>query len=202
MRHTNFDLCRPVDIAPEFGRLRFVRHGATAPNLAGLACGGDLDVPLTDVGRHHAEQVVRRVRDLDPPIGLVVTSDLLRTRETAAIVAEGLGDLPIKVMPLFGERRLGEWNLRPTEKTRPWLASGLPPPGGESEEEFVERVAAALRLLLPLLPQRPLVVGSRGVARALGVLLQRPERVDLANGALMEFDLGCFDRQVTCWDEL
>ena len=202
MHHTNFGLCRPVDIPPEFGRLRFARHGATAPNLAGLACGGDLDVPLTDVGRHHAEQISQKVRALQPPVGLIVTSDLLRTRETAAIVAEGLGGLSIQVMPLFGERRLGEWNLKPTEKTRPWLASGLPPPGGESEEEFVERIAAALRLLLPLLPQRPLVVGSRGVARALGVLLQRPERVDLANGALMEFDLACFDRQVTCWDEL
>ena len=28
----------------------FVRHGSTAPNLAGLRCGGDLDSPLTELG--------------------------------------------------------------------------------------------------------------------------------------------------------
>ncbi len=28
----------------------FVRHGVTDLNFRGLRCGGDLDVPLTDIG--------------------------------------------------------------------------------------------------------------------------------------------------------
>ena len=43
---------------------------------------------------------------------------------------------------------------------------------------------------------------SRGVARAIGVLLNMPGRVDLANGALIEFDLASFENQAAVWDEL
>lgn len=182
--------------------LRFVRHGATMPNVAGLACGGDLDAALIDAGREQAAAIGARMAQAEPPVRLIVTSDLRRTRETAAIVAQSLPGVEVLVEPAFGERLLGEWNLRPTDKTRPWLASGLPPPGGESEEAFVSRIDGAVRGLWPLLEQRPLLVGSRGVARAIGVLLDMPGRVDLANGALIEFDLSSFENQATVWDEL
>jgi broad specificity phosphatase PhoE len=182
--------------------LRFVRHGATMPNVAGLACGGDLDAALIDAGRVQAADIGRRAAAMRPPVGLIVTSDLRRTRETAAIVAKFLPGVQVRVEPDFGERLLGQWNMRPTEKTRPWLASGLPPPGGESEEQFVGRIDGAVRKLWPYLDQRPLLVGSRGVARAIGVLLDMPGRVDLGNGALIEFDLSPFACQATVWDEL
>ena len=116
--------------------------------------------------------------------------------------AQSLPGVEVLVEPAFGERLLGAWNLRPTDKTRPWLASGLPPPGGETEEDFVARIDGAVRALWPLLDRRPLLVGSRGVARAIGVLLNMPGRVDLANGALIEFDLASFENQATVWDEL
>ena len=34
--------------------LRFVRHGATHANSAGLRCGGDLDLPMTALGHEQA----------------------------------------------------------------------------------------------------------------------------------------------------
>ena len=182
--------------------LRFVRHGATMPNVAGLACGGDLDAALIDAGREQAAAIGARMAQSEPPVRLIVTSNLRRTRETAAIVAQSLPGVEVRVEPAFGERLLGEWNLRPTDKTRPWLASGLPPPGGETEEAFVSRIAGAVRGLWPLLDRRPLLVGSRGVARAIGVLLNMPGRVDLANGASIEFDLASFENQATVWEEL
>lgn len=37
-------------------QLLFVRHGATAPNEAELRCGGDLDVPLSELGRAQARE--------------------------------------------------------------------------------------------------------------------------------------------------
>ena len=101
--------------------LRFVRHGATAPNQAGLRCGGDLDVPLVELGRRQADDAGVRIARLRPRVGLIVTSDMLRTRETAALIAKHLPGVPILVEPGFAERRLGGWNLRSVNETQPWL---------------------------------------------------------------------------------
>src|SRR5437764_11145661 len=44
--------------------LVFVRHGATQANIAELRCGGDLDVPLIELGRCQAVATAQRIRDL------------------------------------------------------------------------------------------------------------------------------------------
>jgi 2,3-bisphosphoglycerate-dependent phosphoglycerate mutase len=176
--------------------LSFVRHGATEPNLAGLRCGGDLDVPLTDTGREQAAEVGRRLAALGRPVGLIVTSDLQRTRETARIVALSLPGVEVVVEAGFGERHLGAWNLRPIAETEAQLMRGDTPPGGESNECFFERIAAAVETLLPRLDRRPLLVGSKGVARALGELLGQPAQ-GLGNGALAHFELAAFAHQHT-----
>ncbi len=169
--------------------LRFVRHGATSANVAGLRCGGDLDLPLTELGRAQAIEAAGRLAELRPPIGLIVTSPLLRTRETAAHISAALPGVPIVVEPDFAERRLGAWNLMPIAETQPWLEERRTPPGGESDDEFAERVARGLRRVKARLIERPLLVGSKGVARILGELLGWPERMALGNGVTAEFDL-------------
>jgi 2,3-bisphosphoglycerate-dependent phosphoglycerate mutase len=170
--------------------LHFMRHGATEPNLAGLRCGGDLDVPLTDLGRRQAAQAGRRLRELGKAVGVIVTSDLQRTRETACIVAAALEGVEVVIAPGFAERHLGDWNLRPITDTEAELARGVTPPGGEPNEQFIARIAEAVETLLP--HRRPLLVASKGVARALGELLGQPVRQGLANGELAHFDLAAF----------
>ncbi|WP_158219675.1 histidine phosphatase family protein [Ideonella sp. A 288] len=182
--------------------LRFVRHGATAANLAGLRCGGDLDIPLTDLGREQAVMAARRVAHLNPPVGLIVTSDLLRTRETAALIAELLPDTPVIVEPAFAERRLGEWNLRPIQETQPWFEARCTPPGGESDAEFIDRIARALRNIKSQLALRPLLVGSKGVARVMGELIGMRERLELENGVVTEFDFDARPCLNTTWSAL
>lgn len=174
-------------------QLLFVRHGATAPNEAGLRCGGDLDVPLSDLGRSQVHDIAERIALLRPPIGLIVTSNLRRTRETAAIIKHRLGHVPLTVDAGFTERQLGGWNLLSLDETRPWLGGGMTPPGGESNDEFARRIGAALRRLLPRLGERPLLVASRGVARILGELTGRAPRREHANTELDVFDLSRFD---------
>jgi 2,3-bisphosphoglycerate-dependent phosphoglycerate mutase len=174
--------------------LRFLRHGATAANLAGLRCGGDLDLPLTAIGRQQAQQAAQLVKKLQLPIGLIVTSDLSRTRETAQIIASVLPGVPIVI-----ERRLGEWNLRPIAETQPWLAARCTPPGGESDDEFVDRIARGVRRIKLQLPLRPLLVGSKGVARAMGELVGWPHRLELDNGEIAEFDLASRPFLQTTW---
>jgi 2,3-bisphosphoglycerate-dependent phosphoglycerate mutase len=176
-------------------QLHFLRHGATEPNLAGLRCGGDLDVPLTDVGRRQAAQAALRIQELRLGVGVIVTSRLVRTRETAQIVSRVLHGVEVIVEPGFAERRLGQWNLRPVAETQAALAQGVTPPGGESNLEFVQRVHAALEALAPRLTQQPLLVGSRGIARVLRELVNQGEpggRQDVGNGQLAHFDLSRF----------
>jgi probable phosphoglycerate mutase len=176
-------------------RLRFIRHGATQPNLAGLRCGGDLDVPLTDVGRRQAADAAHRLVEMGTPIGVIVSSDLQRTCETARIIAEAFGAVETLIVPGFAERHLGDWNLRPIAETEADIVRGETPPGGESNEQFFERIAAAIETLLPHQHRQPLLVASKGVARALGELLGQPVRHGLANGELTHFDLAAFARR-------
>lgn len=182
--------------------LRFVRHGATVANLAGLRCGGDLDLPLTDEGRHQALAAARRMARFDPPIGVIVTSDLRRTRETAAIIAEALPGRRILVEPGFAERRLGSWNLRSIDETQPWLEARQTPPGGESDEDFIDRIDRAMRNIEGEFANAPLLVGSKGVARALGELMKLPVRLEISNGAIAEFDLAAQTCYTTEWSAL
>ena len=174
--------------------LHFVRHGATAANLVGLRCGGDLDLPLTDTGRRQAQSAGRALLARRAPISHIVTSDLQRTRETATLIAGMLGSsqaLPTLVVEhRFAERRLGDWNLTPTADTEVALRMGLVPPGGEDGEEFHDRIVAALECIRPLLAQSVLMVGSKGVARVLGELSGLPGRLALDNGVLCSFQLG------------
>ena len=179
--------------------VRFLRHGATAANLAGLRCGGDLDLPLTAIGRQQAQHAAQLVNKLQLPIGLIVTSDLSRTRETAQIIAAVLPGVPIVIEPELAERRLGEWNLRPIAETQPWLAARCTPPGGESDDEFVDRIARGVRRIKVQLPLRPLLVGSKGVARAMGELVGWPHRLELDNGEIAEFDLASRPFLQTTW---
>ena len=186
--------------------LRFVRHGATAPNLAGVRCGGDLDVPLTAMGRAQAAAVAERIARVEPPVKLIVTSDLKRTRETADIIARELSvvtpGVTMLVQPAFSERRLGQWNLRPIAETQPWLEARMTPPGGESDEQFTRRVAEAVRKIKRQLALRPLLVGSKGVGRVLGELIGLPDRLDLGNGEVWEFDFAERPCLETAWGAL
>jgi probable phosphoglycerate mutase len=184
------------------GTLRYVRHGATAPNLAGLRCGGDLDVSLHEHGRLQAIELARAIAELQPAVGLLITSPLARTLETAQIIAAALPGVRIHVEEGLAERRLGRWNLKPIELTQAWLEAGMTPPGGEPNDEFVARVGLALQRTKPLLVHRPLLVGSKGVARAIGEHCGRPERVSLGNAELDEFRLADMKCLETAWGPL
>jgi broad specificity phosphatase PhoE len=169
--------------------LRLLRHGATEANLAGLRCGGDLDVALCALGRDQAATAAERIAKMRPAVGLIVTSDLARTLETATIVAARLPGIEMLVRPEFRERRLGRWNLLSVATTQRALLAGETPPGGEPNDHFVARIESAMSGLVPLLPRHVLLVASKGVARVLGELMRRPQRLELGNAELLEFDL-------------
>lgn len=188
------------DITSSQHLLRFVRHGATAVNLAGLRCGGDIDPALTDTGRQQAAHTAAGLQQQAPAPGLILTSHLQRSRETATILAAALGGVPVQVLPGWAERRLGDWNLQPIATTQAALQAGQTPPGGESDSAFRQRIQQALQGLLPLLHQRPLLVGSKGVARVLGQLCGLAKPLALDNGALWHFDLAALACPKPVWE--
>ena len=171
------------------GIFHFVRHGVTEHNLREIRCGGDLDVDMAELGREQARRAADQLRTMQLDIGLIVSSALVRTRETARIVSEALAGIPIMFEPLLNERCLGAWNEQPLAATEALLRSNVTPPGGEPEDAFMRRIAAALETLVPSLPARLLVVGSSGVGRAMHTLLGGEGRLRVSNGEIVQFNI-------------
>ena len=167
--------------------LYFVRHGITEPNFRGFRCGGDLDLPMMDIGCDQAYLLAKQIEKMNLRVGVIITGTLLRTRQTASIISGVLGMIPVELEPLLNERRLGQWNNRPIAETEDMLARKVTPPGGESEDQFNARIALALDHLRPHLDRRPLLVSSKGVGRVLNGLLGGQERMTVGNGEIVEF---------------
>jgi broad specificity phosphatase PhoE len=134
--------------------LLLVRHGQTDWNRDPARCSGWAEVELNDVGRAQARDLGRALRGRG--IELVVTSHLVRARETAQLMQEELdGDLPFVVDPRLAETHRGEWETRRfstimREEPDLWNDYLEHPesfrfPGGESLEAQQRRVLACLR---------------------------------------------------------
>jgi probable phosphoglycerate mutase len=167
--------------------LYFVRHGVTEPNFKGLRCGGDLDVPLMDIGCDQAYLLAKQISRMNLNIGVILAGSLIRTRQTASIISGVLGNVRIEVEPLLNERHLGVWNNQSIEATEDLLKNRVTPPGGESEEQFERRVCDALEKVRPYFDRTPLVVSSKGVGRILNGLLGGEGRMQVGNGEVVEF---------------
>ena len=167
--------------------LYFVRHGITEPNFRGFRCGGDLDIPMMDIGCDQAYLLAKQIEKMNLRIGVIVAGSLIRTRQTASIISGVLGTVPVEIEPLVNERKLGQWNNRPIAETEEQLKARMTPPGGESEEQFESRIKLALDHLRPMLERRPLIVSSKGVGRMMNSLLGGTERMTVGNGEIVEF---------------
>lgn len=168
----------------------FVRHGETAYNRLHVRCGGDVDIHLTETGEEQARAAAARLRDSGERLDAIIASPLLRTRRTAEIIAEGIGfAAPLVFLDGLIERRLGEWNGRPIAETQSLFDAGAPPPGGESEEVFRERVAVVLSDILARGHRLPLLVASKGIGRMLGLLTNSDRSSPAGNAEVIRFEV-------------
>ena len=131
--------------------LHCVRHGESIHNAEGRI-QGQLDVPLSDLGRRQGEAIAAALAAL--PIEAVYASPLQRALETAQIVGRRLS-LPVQIDPRLQEINVGVFQgrlrrevaeLYPDAFAR-WTA-GEPDfviPGGESRRALQQRGCAALR---------------------------------------------------------
>jgi len=153
--------------------LFLVRHGETDWNAAGR-WQGQTDVPLNARGREQAREVAGRLRA--GGIAAIASSDLLRARATAEIVASELGLEVSHLDAALRERRFGcfegltreEVAARFPEAWARYLADpGPAPPGGESRDELIGRLLPAVASAVARLPGPLLVVMHGGAMRAL-----------------------------------
>ncbi len=145
----------------------FVRHGQTAANRAGIRSGSESDAKLTTYGCKQSHSVARRLLASPyPPPGLIIAANMSRTLNTVRIIRSHL-NLRFFVRNGFMERRLGQWNFKSVDATKPMLQMGWTPPGGESEWAFRTRAWNAFENLSHFYPRWPLVVSSQGVGRIL-----------------------------------
>lgn len=83
-----------------------VRHGETLANRQGILQGWTNN-PLDDTGLKQASALVTRASRV--PFAAIYTSDLIRTQQTAAPLAEARGITPV-VLPGLREVSFGKWD--------------------------------------------------------------------------------------------
>jgi len=120
----------------------FARHGQTAPNRDGLVLGR-ADPELTDEGHRQAAQLAAALAG--EPVTAIVTSPLLRARQTAEAVAAACGGGPAAVDQRLVEIDWGTWEGRPAGSLAVadvdrWRAEDGTAPEGESLDSLSRRV--------------------------------------------------------------
>jgi broad specificity phosphatase PhoE len=124
----------------------FARHGQTAPNRDGLVLGR-ADPELTEEGHRQAELLADALRG--EPVAAILSSPLLRARQTAEPIGEACG-VPVEVDDRLIEIDWGAWegratgSLAKTDVDR-WKAEDGTAPEGESLDSLSLRVDSFCR---------------------------------------------------------
>jgi glucosyl-3-phosphoglycerate phosphatase len=125
-------------------RLVLWRHGETEWNV-GRRMQGQLDADLSEIGIEQARRAAPIIAGFVPQA--LLTSDLRRASDTAAVLAEQT-DLPVKMDKRLRETHLGEWQgLTHEDVDARWPGGRVTwrgnaawaPPGGETRIEVAGR---------------------------------------------------------------
>ena len=186
-------------------RIWLVRHGLTAWNTQQRFCG-HRDVPLSELGRAQALWTAEQLQK--ESICAIYTSDLVRARETAEIIAHhGTPAVPIRESAAWREIDFGDWEgltyTQIVEQFKDQLGFFIDPehrspPNGESLAHMQQRVMDALSAI-PHNDDVPaagdaVIVSHGGPLRillcsTLGIVLQRQWQLRLDPGSLSAIDL-------------
>jgi broad specificity phosphatase PhoE len=146
---------------PDATTLVLLRHGRTELNAADRL-QGRLDPELDEAGKRQAELAGAFIRQRYA-VSHVVTSPLLRARQTAELAGFGPG---AETDPRFAEVAYGEFEGQPVGERARELITGwsrdieYAPPGGESMGSLVRRVSLACQDLVAERPGQTVLVVS------------------------------------------
>ena len=162
-------------------RIVLWRHGQTDWNLENRFQGHS-DIPLNETGHSQARRAAPLLMGLRPE--KIVCSDLIRTQQTAAALAE-ISKLPVHIDAGLRETNGGKWEGRTGEENRAddyerfvnWLDGNDEPAGdfGERRSEIANRAVAAINRALEPSLSTLVVVTHGGTARiVIGKMLALP----------------------------
>ncbi len=149
------------------GIVLLMRHGETAWNREGRVMGRS-PVELDEAGRAQVELAIPFARKIKPD--LIVTSPMARARQTAEIIAGGLGAVAIVAEQDLEEVRYGRWEgmvfqdlIEDPDYLRYREAPlTTPTPGGETIGQVQERGVRAVRRTVEANPEKRILFVSHG----------------------------------------
>jgi probable phosphoglycerate mutase len=167
-------MTQPPKALPYPGETIFLmRHGETRSDGVKRYIG-QTDLPLSALGKCQA----RKWHDLfnEIPLAAIVSSDLSRSRETAAIIA-GKRGIPTVAKPGFREISLGSWENMPFAALQENAAEAFRkrgkaidthrPPGGESFLDLQQRAVATFYYTVAETSGNVLIVAHAGLNRVI-----------------------------------
>ena len=153
-------------VAMPFPDLIIFRHGQTEWNRDGIH-QGQLDSPLTAMGRQQAEHIGRSLADIDGIEGFAAyTSPTGRAKTTGCIACTAVGKTPIED-PRLMEVNFGDWQgmttpeidaLTGTPKSADPFLWNFMAPSGETLDDLTTRVRAFLDELTG-----PAIISTHGI---------------------------------------
>jgi broad specificity phosphatase PhoE len=159
------------------GKVTLVRHGQTERS-ARAAYSGQLDIPLTSLGREQARRCAEGIA-AGAGVDAVYTSPLVRARDTAQVIADTAG-VPLTVDDRLIEVDYGPFEGLDREGARAtygqpftdWRADpfGSPVPGMEPLPAALERASAATADALEAC-EHPVLVAHQGILRIVLIAL-------------------------------
>jgi probable phosphoglycerate mutase len=144
--------------------LYFIRHGESEANVRHVFAGQRDDSPLTDVGKQQARDAAEVIGKSTITFNHICASPLLRTRQTAEIIAAGIN---FPLAKITYEARIAEYDMGALTSTPLHSISSqelTSAPGAEDTRLFRKRIQDALAELR-MLPGNTLVVSHAGVGR-------------------------------------
>jgi broad specificity phosphatase PhoE len=171
-------------------RITLIRHGESVWN-ADRRWQGQAVVALSDEGRHQAILLAEHLYPLAAEIAAITSSDALRARETAALIASRL-DKPLTLDARLREIDMGQWQGMTAAEVEAWDAERLaavradpyniPRPDGENYNQVADRALRALQDMVSQYPdQHVLAVTHGGTIRS---VLHRLGLAHMAPGSI------------------
>lgn len=173
----------------------FVRHGESVSNIDGTMSGSGDDISLTAKGHEQAKLAGQQLKA--KKVELIVCSPMIRTIDTAEIIAKELGYDATAIVknPLFVERNYGIYDSKPGEEYVKDREAGTVHESVETEAQMYERFGKALEWLKKLEQDNIVVVSHGGARRAIHVINENLHHSHMykldsfGNGEIYEFTL-------------